>query len=293
MFSHYLGIGASKLWSFLSGPAFTALIWYVVDRGLRKLYDKSTVIEHIVARFTSKKSLQKLIQQRVRTFRSISLQTVRVVVAAFFILKMLSYFIDPRPLLAGIGVVGLGLSLGAQNIMRDFLNGLFIIIEDQYNVGDFVTIGSFSGTVESFTMRVTRLRAFDGRLITIPNGNISEVVNSTKDFAVANVEVGVSYGADIGNVLEVMEECAAEVMKMFPGVVVEEPKVQGILAFRDNDVLLRVFARTLPGEQWSIERAMRMIIKERFDREKIDIPLPQVVVHSDADPTSAGPKTPR
>ncbi|MDR2780473.1 MAG: mechanosensitive ion channel family protein, partial [Synergistaceae bacterium] len=219
---------------------------------------------------------------RVKTFKSLLLQAGRVLLGIYFAFILLDHFsIDPKPLLAGIGVVGLGLSLAAQNILRDFINGLFIIIEDQFNIGDWVTIGSFSGSVEHFTMRATRLRARDGRLIIIPNGNISEVINSTKDFAVALVEVGVSYQSDVRKVIEILEECAADTAAAMPGVIVEEAKVQGILAFRDSDVLMRVTARTLPGEQWAVERAMRIMIKEKFDRLGIEIPFQQVVIHTE------------
>jgi small conductance mechanosensitive channel len=208
------------------------------------------------------------------------MQVIRGLLAIFFVFIMLDQFsIDPKPLLAGIGVVGLGLSLAAQNILRDFLNGLFIIIEDQFNVGDWVSIDNFSGTVESFTMRATRLRTSDGRLITIPNGNIAEVVNSTKDFAVAIVEIGLPYDSDLKKVIETLEDCAADVAASMPGVVVEESKVQSIVEFRENAMVFRVLTKTMPGEQWGVERATRVAIIERFQAEGIEIPSKQVVVY--------------
>jgi small conductance mechanosensitive channel len=266
-----LSLDGDRLWKLLTGPVLTVAIWMALDYILRILYAKSTFIEKIFSRYT-----------RVRTFKGLLLQTGRALLGIYFTYILLGHFsIDPKPLLAGIGVVGLGLSLAAQNILRDFLNGLFIIIEDQFNVGDWVTIGGFSGTVESFTMRVTRLRSSDGKLIIIPNGNISEIVNGTKDFAVAVVEIGVSYSSDVRQVMEILEECAAEVMKRKPGVIVEESKVLGIMAFRDNDVLLRVTTKTMPGEQWAVERETRIVIKEKFDARGIEIPFQQVVVHSE------------
>jgi small conductance mechanosensitive channel len=268
-----ISIHGEKLWGFLSGPILTVAIWIALDYSVRKLYEKSSFIERLFSRYS-----------RVKTFKGLLLQAGRVLLGIYFAFIMLNHFnIDPKPLLAGIGVVGLGLSLAAQNILRDFINGLFIIIEDQFNIGDWVTIGNFSGTVERFTMRVTRLRAVDGRLIIIPNGNISEVVNSTKDFALALVEVGVSYQSDARKVIEILEECAADTAAAMPGVIVEEAKVLGILAFRDSDILMRVTAKTLPGEQWAVERAMRIIIKEKFDRLGIEIPFRQVVIHTESE----------
>jgi small conductance mechanosensitive channel len=267
-----LSLDGDRLWKLLTGPVLTIAIWVALDYFIRILYAKSSFIERVFSRYA-----------RVRTFKGLLLQACRVLLGIYFAFTLLGHFnIDPKPLLAGIGVVGLGLSLAAQNILRDFLTGLFIIIEDQFNVGDWVSIGSFSGTVESFTMRVTRLRSVDGKLVIIPNGNISEIVNSTKDFAVAVVEVGVSYSSDVRFVMETLEECAADVLKAMPGVIVDEPKVLGIMAFRDSDVQLRVTTRTLPGEQWSVERAMRIAIKEKFDERGIEIPFQQVVIHSEA-----------
>jgi small conductance mechanosensitive channel len=266
-----LSLDHDRMWRLLTGPVLTVAIWIAFDYIIRVLYGKSTFIERLFARYA-----------RVRTFKGLLLQACRILLGIYFAFILLGHFnIDPKPFLAGIGVVGLGLSLAAQNILRDFLTGLFIIIEDQFNIGDWVTIGGFSGSVESFTMRVTRLRAVDGRLIIIPNGNISEIVNSTKDFAVAVVEVGVSYSSDVKSVMGTLEDCAAEVFAATPGVMVEEPRVLGIMDFRDSDIHLRVTVKTLPGEQWGVERAMRIAIKEKFDEKGIEIPFKQVVVHTD------------
>lgn len=268
-----LEINATRLWAFLTGPVLTVAIWLALDYALRKIYAKSTFIESLFVR-----------NARVKTFKGLFLQMARVLLGIYFAFILLDHFrIDPKPLLAGIGVVGLGLSLAAQNILRDFLNGLFIVIEDQFNVGDVVTIGSYSGSVESFSMRETRLRASDGKLVIIPNGNISEVVNSTKDFAVAIVDVGVPYDADISGVMEVLEDCAEEVARRMPGVVVEESQVLGIMDFRESDILLRVMTKTFPGEQWGVERATRLVIKEKFDEKGINIPFRQVVIHTETE----------
>jgi small conductance mechanosensitive channel len=284
MFYAYLTSVGMKIWHFLVGPVRTFVIWLLIDYAIRVLYDKSNFIERFFASYSPNVKRRAIIQQRIKTLRGLLLQCMRGVVGIFFVFIMLGHFnIDPKPLLAGIGVVGLGLSLAAQNILRDFLNGVFIIIEDQFNVGDWVTIGSFSGTVESFTMRLTRLRTTEGKLITIPNNTISEVVNSTKDFAVAYIEVGVSYSSDIKKVVSVLKEAADEAAKNFQGSVLGEPVVHGILAFRDSDISFRVMIKTHPGEQWAVERAVRVAIKERFDAEGIEIPFPQVVVNKAAE----------
>lgn len=271
-------INWAKILLFVVKPILTVAVWYAVDTFLKNVHKPNNFVDRLFAKFAHSKSGRQAFEQRIRTFKGIFVQILRVLNAIFFIFILLGNFnIDAKPLLAGIGVVGLGLSLAAQNILRDFLNGLFIVIEDQYNVGDFITLNGESGTVESFTMRVTRLRAPDGRLITIPNGSVSQVTNSTKDFAVATVQVGVSYDADPRRVLEVLDRCGKILRDQMPGQVLADPTPQGIMDFRSNDVLMRVLAKTEPGEQWPVERALRVIIKEEFDKEGIVIPFAQIV----------------
>jgi small conductance mechanosensitive channel len=277
-----LNINLLNMLSLLAGPVATVLLWFVLDRLLIKLHAKSKYIERLFAGYAQDESHANLIKQRVKTFRGLFLQFIRVLNAVFFLFTLLNQFrIDPKPLLAGIGVVGLGISLAAQNILRDFINGLFIIIEDQYNVGDWVGIGSFSGSIESFTMRVTRLRTTDGRLVIIPNGTISQVVNSTKIFSMALIEVGVAYSTDVSKAMGVLQRCAEQTAESFKNEVLAPPTTQGIISFGESDIVLRVLIKTLPGYQWGIERALRLRIKEQFDEEGIEIPFPQVVVHTE------------
>jgi small conductance mechanosensitive channel len=265
---------------FFAGPLAIILAWYALDRLLIKLHQKSKFVERIFTSRTYEEARKAVIAQRVKTFRGLFIHSVRALNAIFFLFMFLDQFnIDLKPLLAGIGVVGLGLSLAAQNILRDFINGLLIIIEDQFNVGDWVSIGSFSGTVESFTMRATSLRAMDGRLVIIPNGTISQVANSTKKFSVAVVEVGVDYATDIKKALAVLERSAKEITEANARDVISPPTVQGIVSFGASDIQLRILIKTIPGTQWAIERALRIRIKEQFDEEGISIPFPQLVVH--------------
>lgn len=265
---------------FILKPILTIAVWYTVDRLLKKLHDKSSFIDRLFIRHTQSKLSQQVLGQRIKTFKGLFVQSLRLLNAVFFFFILLENFrIDAKPLLAGIGVVGLGLSLAAQNILRDFLNGLFIVIEDQYNVGDVVTIGGETGTVEAFSLRATRLRAMDGRLIIIPNGTVAQVTNSTKDFAVALVNVGIPHDADIPLVLRVLGRCGNILRERMPEQVIEDPTPQGIVDFRANDMLMRVLAKTVPGEQWAAERTLRVIIKEEFGKEGIKVPLAQVVYH--------------
>ncbi len=266
---------------FLFGPGITILAWFIVDRILIMLHKRGKITERLFTRHASSETQRHVIEQRVRTFRGIFLQTIRLLNGLFFFFLFLGHFkIDPKPLLAGIGVAGLGVSLAAQNILRDFINGLFIVMEDQFNVGDWVDIGTFSGTVENFTMRVTRLRTDDGRLVIIPNGTIAQVVNSNKQYSMTIVKVGVSYDTDVAKAMRILDRCGSALKGLYPYTVLDRPIVHGIVDFRDNDILLRMLIKTLPGEHWNAGRHLRRIIKEQFDQEGIEIPFPQRVIHT-------------
>lgn len=292
-------------WQFfwdIKAPFVTVALWFLLDRVIVRLKrNERFFAKLVISRKESNDHRQKTILQRIKTFRGLIFQIVRIIVALFFLFTLLNNFnIDPKPLLAGIGVVGLGLSLAAQNILRDFLNGLFFVIEDQFNVGDWVEIGDHQGSVENFSLRTTCLRTVDGRYIIIPNSTITQVVNHTKDWAVAYVELGVAYNADIEEVMGVLERSCEELKKMYWSSILEKSTIQAICDFRPSDLLIRVMTKTLPGEQWAIGRSLRKIIKENFDKAGLDIPLPQMVVHSyrreEAERTemkkSAGPDEP-
>jgi small conductance mechanosensitive channel len=180
------------------------------------------------------------------------------------------------PVLTGLGIAGLAISLAAQNIIRDFLNGIFVIIEDHYAVGDVVKIGEYFGTVERFTLRTTHLSDLDGNYIIIPNGTIGELVNATKHWSQAQVIVGVSYDTDVRKALAVMEEVSQQLKADLPGKILGDPAIQGIHEFADSSINLRALIKTVPGEQWFIAREYRLRLKEAFDREGIVIPFPQL-----------------
>lgn len=259
-------------------PFIALLIWYIADRVIRSLGQRVKFIDKFFAKSASSDIGRAAIESRARTFRQLFVNFLRINTALFFIFIVLDSFgVDIKPLLAGIGVVGLGLSLAAQNILRDFISGMFILIENQFNVGDFITTCGVSGTVEKFTMRLTRIRLLDGSLVTIPNGNITQVTNSTRDWSAAVVMIGTPYEVPTGKVRDVLTRCAAVLHERMPDKVTDEANVQGIIDFRSDDVLMRMVVRTKPGEQWGAERALREIIRDEFEREGIGFAYPHVI----------------
>ncbi|MPZ87678.1 MAG: mechanosensitive ion channel [Nitriliruptorales bacterium] len=189
------------------------------------------------------------------------------------------------PLLAGAGIVGLALGFGAQNLVRDFLAGMFILLEDQYGIGDIVTIGDATtpvatGVVEGITLRQTRLRDVHGTVWHVPNGEIRAVGNRSQLWARSLLDIGLAYETDIAHATTVIKEVADAVWKdpQWSTQVLEEPQVWGIEDFGPNEIVLRLVLKVEPSRQWAVNREVRRRLLEAFDREGIEIPFPQRTV---------------
>ncbi len=189
--------------------------------------------------------------------------------------------INITPLVASLGVAGLALSLGAQQLVQDIIAGIFILIEDQFHIGDSVILADVAGRVEDLSLRVTRVRGLDGTLHVIPNSQITIVSNRTAAWSRAVVDVGVSYGNDLDHVTRVLERVADQLVAEDPRqeMFLERPQVLGPESFDDSSIGFRMLARVQPGKQWDAQRMMRRRIKALFDEEGIEIPFPQVDVH--------------
>ena len=219
--------------------------------------------------------------QRAKAIGSLLKSVVTGVLVAIFATMILDELgINIAPIIASAGIVGLALGFGAQSLVRDYLSGMFMIIEDQYGVGDSIEVNNISGTVEAVTLRITRLRALDGTVWYIPNGEILTVGNHSQNWARAVIDVGVSYAEDLGKVQRVLREVSRDlwVDDEFKGQIIEEPEVTGVEALAADSVTLRVLIKTLPLKQWAIAREMRQRIKARLDYEGIEMPYPQRIV---------------
>ncbi len=181
------------------------------------------------------------------------------------------------PLLASAGIFGLAISFGSQSLVRDVLTGFFILLEDQFSVSEYVTITGVSGYVEELGLRVTKLRDFTGELHIIPNGLIKQVTNHSRGNMAAVVDVSIAYEEDIDRCIGLLEMLCLH----FGGEhseVLEGPHVLGIQAMGANEVIVRVFAKTVPMKQWDVERELRKEIKAMFDREGVEVPYPRQVL---------------
>lgn len=193
-------------------------------------------------------------------------------VATFMILGEVG--VELGPLLAGAGILGVALGFGSQTLVRDFLSGLFILIEDQFGVGDIVDLdGETSGTVEAVSLRTTRLRAVDGTVWHVPNGEIRRVGNKSQHWSRALLDIEVVYGTDVERAKEVIAAVAHEV-KEEESSVLEEPEVWGVEAVTGGGVTIRLVLKTTPSDQYEISRKLRERLKRAFEEHGIELAVP-------------------
>jgi len=220
-------------------------------------------------------------EKRGQTVAQLLRSVGRIVVLLIAGLLSLNIFFDIGPLLAGAGILGLAISFGAQSLVKDIIAGFFILLENQFAVGDVIETAGKSGTVERMTLRIVMLRDLRGVLHIIPNGQMTVVSNQTRGWARAVVEVGVAYEVDVDRALEVFRDEAAAFGEdpAWAHRLDGGPEVLGVESLADSAVMIRTLVRTLPGEQWAAAREFRRRLKARLDREKIEIPYPQRIVH--------------
>jgi small-conductance mechanosensitive channel len=180
--------------------------------------------------------------------------------------------VNVAPLLASAGIAGLAVGFGAQSLVKDVINGFFILTEDQYGVGDVIEIEGKTGLVEKMNLRITQLRNQHGQLITIPNGHIVAVINHSKEWARAVLEIGVPFEEDPDRVITVLEAIGAEILAEMPDKVLEAVEVLGVEAFKETEVVIKLQIKTLPLEQWIVARAFRRKVILRFKEHGIRFP---------------------
>jgi small conductance mechanosensitive channel len=218
-------------------------------------------------------------KERVETLREASRYAIRgfvIIVALIAYLKLLK--VNTTAIAAFAGAIGVILSIIGQDYIRDLISGLIIVLEDQFGVGDIIESSKYGGIVESFSLRSTRLRDIKGGFITIPNSILREVRNLSHNFARVDFKVQISYRADIDLALRVLKEEADQLRDSASGEIIDEPELAGVDRLGESSVELRIFIKTLPKMQWHIERELNKRVKQRFDKEGIEIPFSQLDV---------------
>jgi moderate conductance mechanosensitive channel len=231
----------------------------------------------ITKMFERYKSRNHIKEGRATTLESLSLNIFSyVLIFILFITTLQIIGIEVMPILAGAGIIGLAVAFGAQGLVSDVVTGFFILLENQIEVGDYITTGSFSGIVEQVGLRTTKIRGFDGTLHYVPNREITSVSNHSRGTMRALVDIGISYDDNIDEAITVLQNACDRLAKE-DKTIVEGPNVLGIQSLGSSDVVIRVIAKTENMQQWAVERKLRKLLKETLDEHGIEIPYPHQV----------------
>jgi small conductance mechanosensitive channel len=283
---------ATRWWVSMGGAATTLLrvtliivaAWVliaVLQRAIR------TLRERIASRMDDRESTKRA-ETLGRVFRYLASVVVSLI-AVMLVLAELG--VSVAPILGAAGVVGLAIGFGAQSLVKDFFTGFFILLENQIRQGDVVKLGEHAGMVEVVTLRYVQLRDYDGNVHYVPNGHISTVVNMTRGFSNAVMDIGVAYRENVDEVMAVMRQVAADLQKdpAFELKILAELEIAGVESLADSAVVIRCRFRTLPLEQWGVKREYLRRVKAAFDEHGIEIPYPHMTVYAGQDRQGKAP----
>jgi small conductance mechanosensitive channel len=214
------------------------------------------------------------------TISKLSKNIVKYIVWFIVVMVLLSNFgVDLTPFLASAGVVGLAVGFGAQELVRDFISGFFIIFDGDFQVGDVIEVDDFMGAVLSIGLRNTVIENWKGQQKIINNGSIQSIVNYSRANSVAIIDFGVAYDTDLQKLNEMMTEFLEMIFRKYEKIV-EEPKFLGVVELSDSSINMRLIAKTKTLEHYQIERDIRSDLVEFLTQKGIEIPFPQVVIHN-------------
>jgi small conductance mechanosensitive channel len=257
---------------------FIVVISYFIRRSIgvfiKRFIEGIVVSDH----FLSKEAEKKREDTLIRIFSN----TINILILIIALLMILQEFgLDIGPLIAAAGVIGVAVGFGGQYLIRDLISGLFIIIENQYRIGDVVCFDETCGSVEDITLRMTILRDMDGTVHHVPHGEIKKVSNLSKYFARVNLNIGVSYNSNLEKVIEVVNRVGQELVNdpKWKESIVTAPQFLRVDDFADSAVIIKILGETKPLKQWEVAGELRKRLKIAFDKEGIEIPFPQTVIH--------------
>ncbi len=268
---------------------------WLLNHGLRiLLIILAGLVLHRLARVFVKKLIKKVIvndecsearEKREETLVRIFSGFLKILIILFVIIMIMQELgFAIAPILAGAGVAGLAFGFGGQYLIRDLVSGFFIIIENQYRVGDVVQIGNAFGIVEDITLRMTTIRDLDGGAHHIPHGEIHQVNNHSKKFGRVNLNIGISYNSNLEKVISVINGVGKELAEdsQWKEYILEPPQFLRVDNFADSAIIIKILGKTKPIHQWAVTGELRKRIKIAFDKEGIVIPFPQRVIHQPA-----------
>jgi small-conductance mechanosensitive channel len=252
-----------------------AIVTLVVIKGVKILSDRLTTL-------FKKQKVDVEAKKRAETLSSVIRHLLTVVILAVaFITTLGQLGVEIGPVLAAAGIVGLAVGFGAQNLVKDVINGFFILLEDQIRVGDVVEVAGKSGLVERVNLKMTILRDLSGNVHYVPNGNIDLVTNMTKDYSRYVFDIGVAYREDVDEVMQVVREVDEDLRSDpdFGGDILEPMEVFGLDQFADSALIIKARVKTKPIRQWRVAREFNRRLKKRFDERDIEIPFPHQTMY--------------
>lgn len=274
-----------EIWDYISKPA----IWV----GLGEIFLKIIIIiilgmilnkiggRLIERAFSNRKHLRVHMSDRREQTLSKLLKNALIYLIAFIVIVMVleTLGVPVATLIAGAGVAGLAIGFGAQSLVKDIISGFFIIFEDQFSVGDYITIDGLEGTVEEIGFRTTKLAGWTGEQYVLPNGSINFVTNYSIHNGLSVVEINVPYENDIPHVEQLLENIITNLPNEYD-IFISPPEIHGVTNLEMSNFVIRVIAETLPSNQWAGERIIRKEVKEQLFNHGIQIPSPRIVVYS-------------
>jgi len=269
---------AQKSMAFLEAGLRILLIGIVAYGAMRALKFGLGKLEQVLLTWREREDKERVAnEKRVKTLtgllRTICLTLVWVV---GIVMSLDQIGLDITPILAGAGIVGLAVGFGAQNLVRDVINGFFVILENQVRVGDVAIVNGTGGLVEAISFRTITLRDLSGTVHIFPHGTVTTMANMTKGWSASVMNIGVAYKEDTDRVAEIMREVGKDLQQdeQFGKKMLEPIEILGVDAFGESAVEIKVRIKTLPIEQWGVGREYRRRLKKAFDQENIEIPFP-------------------
>ncbi|MFZ1751393.1 MAG: mechanosensitive ion channel family protein [Saprospiraceae bacterium] len=267
---------------------------WLLDHGIKILLITAggIILYHIINKFIEKavriavrrdeNDTPEVEVKREDTLINIFSSTAKVAMYSMVILMVIQELgVEIGPILAGAGILGLAFGFGGQYLIRDIISGLFIILESQYRIGDVVVLDNTRGMVENISLRMTTLRDMDGTVHHLPHGEIKKVSNLAKEFGRININLGIAYSSRLDHVIQVVNRVGESMTEdaIWNELINIAPHFLRVEEFADSAIVIKIVGETKPQKQWEVAGELRKRLKEVFDKEGIEIPFPQIVVH--------------
>lgn len=267
---------AAKIDLFLIGKTLIEIVLFIiilriVNKTLHLFFDK------LLSKISDTET-----KKHYQTLKQLGTYIIDAIIILFFATNILGNFgIDMKPILATAGILGVAVGFGGKKFVEDLFTGLSIILTGQLRVGDYVTVNNSTGTVEKVTLTMIVIRAFNGDVHYLRNGQIDTIVNQTKNYSFPIFNISVAYKTDVTHAMKVLRELGQELKQnpTYSKFVLSDIEVLGLNEFQDSAIVIQCRIKTTPQEQWMVKRKFNQMVKERFEKEGIEIPFPQVVVN--------------